>query len=76
MAVEWLGWPIIPGSPTDLAQAKINYSLAHLNWASSMTSEIFDGVVTFSTEDYLAAQDEYSAARKRYHERLNRLATL
>jgi hypothetical protein len=74
MAAEPLPWPMIPGSPTDVALAKIKFLQAHVNWVGSMSSEVFDGVVTYSTDDYLAAMDEYSAASIRQRDRRERLA--
>ena len=66
-----LPWPVLAGSPVDLARAKINFALANCLWAGSMTSEVFDGVVTFCTDCLFAAMDEYSAATKRVRSRMD-----
>jgi hypothetical protein len=48
------------GTPTDMALAKIKILNAQIAWQASMYSELFDGVVTFSTDDFIAANDAYA----------------
>ena len=63
------------GSPADLAWARIQHQVVFMRWRHSMLTELFDGEVTCSTEEYFAALDELEAAEQRYRSRFFEVST-